>query len=92
MEESKQEQTNTSTLDEYKQISDILAVPKIGTPLLDNRRWKLPCPDVKALADHPDKLVDPEVIKCLEQTSTSSGERKTGEGYVKDSLKQSGRK
>ena len=39
--------------EEFKRISDILAVPTEGSPLVDKRRWKLPCPDSKALADYP---------------------------------------
>jgi hypothetical protein len=43
-------------LDEFKQISDILAVPALGQPLLEHRKWRVPCPDDLALADFPDDI------------------------------------
>lgn len=38
-------------LDRFKVISEILAVPAPGAPLPDGRKWIVPCPDSKALAD-----------------------------------------
>jgi hypothetical protein len=39
-------------LDEFSQISNLLAVPTEGKPLPADRKWTLPTPDDKALADH----------------------------------------
>ena len=41
-------------LNGFTQISDVLAVPTIGKALPDERKWTLPCPDKKALADYPE--------------------------------------
>lgn len=82
-----------TALEEFKQISDVLDVPTLGKPRLPkNRKWTLPCPDRKALADHPAGPEDEEVKKCLQQHSYLSKENEAGESYVKDSPKQTGRK
>lgn len=88
-------------LDEFKQISDVLAVPTLGSAPLD-RKWTLPCPDKKALADHPSVPIeiqtDDELQKCLGLNPAASAQvpqvhqtanTQPSEG---DSVKQTGRK
>jgi hypothetical protein len=41
-------------LDEFNQISGVLAIPAVGRPLSEARKWILPCPDEKAFADYPE--------------------------------------
>jgi hypothetical protein len=66
--------------DEFTLISDVLVVPTEGKPLPAHRKWTLPLPDRKALADYPAPL-----DKKQEDTKTAAS-------YVKDSPKQTGRK
>lgn len=54
-----------TALEEFKQISDVLTVPAIGKELPTHRKWKLPCSDQKALADHPAGRLDEKVKECL---------------------------
>ena len=79
-----------TALDEFRQIRDVLAVPTPGKPLPDNRKWTLPHPDEKALADHPGPC--DEVQSAIGHTSRPSEESKAGESYSTDSPKQTGRK
>ena len=74
-----------TAVEEFRQISNILAVPTIGNPLPDGRKWKLPCPDKKALADHPAGPLDDEVKHCLAETSSRSAESITGQSAVQTS-------
>jgi len=46
--------TIETALKGFEQISAILDFPAQGRHLLDNRRWRLPCPDKKAFADYPE--------------------------------------
>lgn len=89
-------------LEEFKQISDVLSVPAIGKELPDKRRWKLPCPDKKALADHPsvpiEIQIDKEVKNCLDLNSAAStqvpqaSEPSSVQSSAGDFVKQTGRK
>lgn len=74
-----------TVLDEFNQISNLLAVPTEGNPLPDNRKWTLPCPDEKALADHPAGPFDKEVKECLDsvQKIARSGCEKQEQKEVK---------
>lgn len=56
-----------TALEEFNKISDVLTVPVIGKELPTHRKWTLPCPDKKALADHPAGPSDEEVKKCLDK-------------------------
>lgn len=79
-----------TALDEFRQISDVLAVSTLEKPLPDNRKWVLPRPDEKALADYPRPLDEGQ--SAVGQTFPPYKESKTGESYDKDSPKQTGRK
>jgi hypothetical protein len=83
-------------LAEFQQISDILAVPTEGNPLPGERKWKLPPPDSKALADKPPTAVvqqsQPAVPRDLGQTESASEESKTDQPSVEGPPKQTGRK
>jgi len=91
MEELTQEQQTAQA--EFRQISDVLAVPTLGNPLPGPRKWGLPHPDSKAFADHPGppKPVDEKNVGA-QLSATISEDSKTGEPSVKDSPKQTGRK
>lgn len=79
-----------TALGKFGQISDVLAVPTIGKPLPAGRKWTLPCPDRKALADHPAGPLDKEVKECLEKKSSQSEPSISGQSSAEGSPKQTG--
>jgi len=83
-----------TALDEFNQIGDVLAVPTMGKPLPANRQWTLPDLDKKALADLPkdEKAAEAKEQAVSVQATPAAGESQTGESYIKDPPKQTGRK
>jgi hypothetical protein len=76
-----------TALDELTQISNVLKVPLVGTPLPTDRRWTLPRPDEQALADHPEPLNEKQ--DTAQRVSGPAEEDKDDKSYGKDSAKQS---